>query len=143
MDRQATVLVRIEPGQDSSPSRRDRLASQLVNDLRGLSGVSVSVPRDAAPAHAKGFDAAQVETLVISIASSATAMKAFSSVLIKWIERTGARSVDVNGMSIRGYSGRDAAMLLEAAKKSTEPESEHDGRTADGPRPAQAPPDRR
>jgi hypothetical protein len=139
MDRRATVLVQIEPGRDSSPSRRDRLASQLISDLRGLSGVGVSVPTDPAPADAKGFDAAQIETLVISIASSATAMKAFSSVLIKWIERTGARSVDINGTSIRGYSAHDAAMLLEAARKS----AELDGRTGDEPRPAQAAPNRR
>ncbi len=119
MEQYSTVVVRIEPGQDGSPTRRDTLAAELTRDLEELSQVRVSVPEGTAPARTKALSAPEIGTLIVSVAWSAAAMNAFAKVLVKWIGRCDVRSVDIDaeGISLKGYSRRDAAALLDAFSK--------------------------
>ena len=109
--------LRVDAGPEAPADMTDRQVRALYRDLRALGVLRVERKATAAPADSMTGVAYDLGVLVLSGAFSAATLKAVSSVVVAFVERSKARSVDWefggNKGSFSALSAKDQHALVE------------------------------
>ncbi|MGY1496486.1 hypothetical protein ACW4TU_07680 [Streptomyces sp. QTS52] len=110
--------LRIDSGPGATAERTDRQVRSLYVDLRTLGLLHVERKAVAAPEESMAGVGHDLAVLVVSGAFSAAALKAVSNVVVAFVQRSKARSVEweIDGHkgSFDALSARDQQALVEA-----------------------------
>ncbi|MEV7339429.1 hypothetical protein [Streptomyces sp. NPDC093544] len=110
--------LRIDSGPEATTDQTSHQVSSLYRDLRTLGVLRVERKTEAAPADSMAGVGYDLGVLVLSGAFSAAALKAVSNVLVAFVQRSKARSVewefDGNKGSFSALSTKDQHALVEA-----------------------------
>lgn len=110
--------LRIDSGPDATAERTDRQVRSLYGDLRTLGLLRVERRTVAAPEESMAGVGHDLAVLVVSGAFSAAALKAVSNVVVAFVQRSKARSVEweIDGHkgSFGALSAKDQQALVEA-----------------------------
>lgn len=110
--------LRIDSGPGATAEQTDRQVRSLYGDLRTLGLLRVERKTVAAPAKSMAGVGHDLAVLVVSGAFSAAALKAVSNVVVAFVQRSKARSVEweIDGQkgSFGALSAKDQQALVEA-----------------------------
>ena len=112
------LKLRIDSGPGATAEQTDRQVRSLYGDLRTLGLLRVERGTVAAPEASMAGVGHDLAVLVVSGAFSAAALKALSNVVVAFVERSKARSVEweIDGHkgSFGALSAKDQQALVEA-----------------------------
>ncbi len=110
--------LRIESGPEATAEQTDRQVRSLYGDLRTLGLLRVERKTVAVPADSMAGVGHDLAVLVVSGAFSAAALKAVSNVVVAFLQRSKARSVEweIDGQkgSFAALSAKDQQALVDA-----------------------------
>jgi hypothetical protein len=121
------LLVVLEPEAGADAEEADRLGRQLRQELRELDVDAVTpVPAGAAPAGAKGVDAASVTELLVTLSASGGVFVTVVATVKDWLARRGAghritMTIDGDTLRLDGASPAERAQLVETFVRRHQP----------------------
>jgi hypothetical protein len=111
------LVLRVDAGPTASDEQVERQARGLYQDLRTLGLFNVERKQAPAPVGSMASAGYEIGALVVSGAFSAATLKAMSNVLVAYIQRSKARSVewefDGNKGTVQALSAKDQNKLVE------------------------------
>ncbi|MFF5715017.1 hypothetical protein [Streptomyces sp. NPDC012756] len=111
------LVLRVDAGSMASDEQVERQVRGLYRDLRSLGLFNVERKQAPAPAGSMASAGYEIGALVVSGAFSAAALKAMSNVLVAYIQRSKARSVewefDGNKGTFEALSAKDQNKLVD------------------------------
>lgn len=111
------LVLRVDSGPMASDEQVERQVRSLYRDLRTLGLFNVERKQAPAPAGSMASAGYEIGALVVSGAFSAAALKAMSNVLVAYIQRSKARSVewefDGNKGTFQALSAKDQNKLVD------------------------------
>jgi hypothetical protein len=111
------LVLRVEAGPAASDEQVERQVRSLYKDLRALGLFHVERKQAPAPAGSMASAGYEIGALVVGGAFSAASLKALSNVLVAYIQRSKARSVewefDGNKGTFQALSAKDQNKLVE------------------------------
>jgi hypothetical protein len=116
------LVLRIDAGVAMSDEQVERRVRSLQRDLRTLGLFHLERKQTPAPAGAMASAGYEIGTLVVSGAFSAAALKAMSNVIVAYIQRSKARSVE---WEFEGNKGRFQALSAKDQNKLVEVVTAH------------------
>lgn len=129
--------LRIDSGPGATAEQTDRQVRSLYKDLRTLGLLRVERGTAAAPEKSMAGVGHDLGVLVVSGAFSAAALKALSNVVVAFVQRSKARSVEweIDGHkgSFGALSAKDQQALVEAVTARIEAGTAAAGAAATGP----------
>ncbi|GAA2042166.1 hypothetical protein GCM10009757_05330 [Streptomyces cheonanensis] len=111
------LVLRVDAGTTVSDEQVERHVGSLYRDLRTLGLFNVRRKQTSSPAGSMASTGYEIGVLVVSGVFSAAALKAMSNVLVAYLQRSKARSVewefDGHKGSFQGLSGKDQGKLVD------------------------------
>ncbi|WP_257138477.1 MULTISPECIES: hypothetical protein [Streptomyces] len=111
------LVLRVDAGSTASAEQVDRQVSSLHRDLKAMGLLRVERKQAPAPEGSMASAGYELGALVLTGAFSAAALKAVSNVLVAFVQRSKARSLDWefdgDKGTFRALSAKDQSRLVE------------------------------
>jgi hypothetical protein len=103
---------------DADPEELAELSARLRRELLQLDVASVEQPRSDAPAGAKGADAAQIGTMLVTLAEAGVSLATLVTAVRSWLGGSPDRKVrlelDGDAIELTGVTSDERQRLLDA-----------------------------